>query len=145
MPEHQNFNNHVRVEPIFISAALILLVNIIVAIVITIRTWPADRPLHLWLIVVSIALVLTVGRTRPYSLAVQDRVIRLEERLRYTQLLTPADLARTHALTLHQIVALRFASDAELPALLNRTLSENLAPKQIKQSIQSWRPDHTRI
>jgi hypothetical protein len=75
----------------------------------------------------------------------QDRVIRLEERLRYTQLLTPADLARTHALTLHQIVALRFASDAELPALLNRTLSENLAPKQIKQSIQSWRPDHTRI
>ena len=145
MPEQQNHKNHVRFEPIFMTAAIILLINMIVAIVHAIRTWPVDHNLNLWLIVVSVALVLTVGRTRPYSLAVQDRVIRLEERIRYAQLLPPADIARAESLNLRQIVALRFASDAELPSLLHRTLAESLAPKQIKQSIEHWRADHSRI
>ena len=76
---------------------------------------------------------------------VQDRVIRLEENLRYQRLLPPELLAATQSLTLGQIIALRFASDAELPALVQRTLSENLEPKAIKQSITNWRADNLRV
>jgi hypothetical protein len=105
-----------------------------------------DHP-HLfpWWIVMSIVLLFAVGRARMHSLTAQDRVIRLEEKLRYAALLSPDDLARSHALTIRQIIALRFASDAELPTLLHRTLNENLTEKQIKQSITTWRPDYLRV
>jgi hypothetical protein len=82
---------------------------------------------------------------RLYDLAVQDRVIRLEERLRYAQVL-PADLQATAGeLTIGQIVSLRFASDAELPALMRKVLDEKLMErKAIKQLIKNWRPDYQR-
>ncbi len=101
--------------------------------------------MHLWLLLVSVALLLVAGNTRVKDLKVQDRVIRLEERLRFAALLPPATLAVTDSLTVPQIVALRFASDAELPALITRTVSEHLTPRQIKESITSWRPDHHRV
>jgi hypothetical protein len=76
---------------------------------------------------------------------VQDRVIRLEEQLRYTRLL-PEDLkARAGDFSIAQIVSLRFASDAELPALARKVLSENVQDrKQIKQMVQNWRADYLR-
>ncbi len=79
------------------------------------------------------------------ALAVQDRVIRLEERLRYAQLF-PEDLkARIGDFTIAQIVSLQFASDAELPALARKVLNENLQDrKQIKQMVQNWRADYLR-
>jgi hypothetical protein len=79
------------------------------------------------------------------TLRAQDRIIRLEERLRMAALLPVDELARSKALTEAQIVALRFASDDELPALVNRTLDEKLTPEQIKQAINSWRPDYFRV
>jgi hypothetical protein len=145
MPESQNYKTHVRFDPIwhfFIAPAL--LIDVLVAIYATVHYWPDHHWLFLWWVFLSIVLLLAVGRARVHSLTVQDRIIRLEEKLRFAALL-PADLqARSHSLSKQQIVALRFASDDELPALVRRTLDENLTPKQIKQAINSWRPDYLR-
>ena len=80
-----------------------------------------------------------------YSAKVQDRVIRLEERLRLQSLAPDAFKARIPELTVRQLVALRFASDSEVTALATKALDENLAPKQIKALIQNWRPDFHRV
>ena len=82
---------------------------------------------------------------RMFALAVQDRVIRLEMQLRMQGVL-PANLrARIPEFTLNQLVALRFASDAELPALAGKVLGENLNDrKTIKRMIQNWRADDLR-
>ena len=95
-----------------------------------------------WLVVVAGALFLLNAKQRDYSLRVQDRVIRLEERLRIAALMPAVD---TRALTMRQLIALRFASDAELPALVYRTLNENLDGKAIKAAITDWRTDVERI
>ena len=84
-------------------------------------------------------------KIRLYALRNQDRIIRLEENVRYRALLSPALLERSAILSLRQVIALRFASDAELPALIERTLTEGLQSKAIKQSIQTWRPDTHRV
>lgn len=98
-------------------------------------------------IFVVVALALAVGfvSARLMSLSVQDRVIRLEERLRYERLL-PADLKpRIADFTVSQFVSLRFASDAELPALARKVLDEKLSDrKSIKQLIKGWKPDYLR-
>lgn len=125
---------HFVLEPIF-------MINFAVAIVVAVRA-RHHLALHLWLIVIAVALFLMAAKMRLYSLRVQDRVIRLEERLRIAALAPSADASR---LSIPQLIALRFASDAELPALVARTLAENLDPKAIKSSIQTWRPDYARI
>ena len=127
------------------AAALVLLANVILAGYITVRDWPIHSRSHLWWIVVSIALLILTLRVRAYATKNQDRIIRLEERFRYAAVLPPAALERSAALTLPQIIALRFASDAELPTLIDRATRENLTPKQIKQSITDWQPDHQRV
>jgi drug/metabolite transporter (DMT)-like permease len=146
MPAAQNLKNHARFDPIFHFFLVPLsLANVILAISYTIHQWPAHSRSHLWWIVMSLVLLVFVFLMRIYSLKNQDRLIRLEERLRFAALLSSADAARAQALTVPQIVALRFASDDELPKLVHRTLAENLTPKQIKHSIEVWRPDYTRI
>ena len=146
MPTPQNYKNHARFEPMFhFFVAPVLLINLIVAIVVLIRRLPHHIWLDTWLLIMAIALFLLAGIARSYPARVQDRVIRLEENLRYQRLLWPELAAATQSLTLAQIIALRFASDAELPTLVQRTLSENLPPKTIKQSITHWRADNLRV
>lgn len=91
------------------------------------------------------ALVLLYLLARRFALRVQDRVIRLEERLRIARL-APDLQARLESLTTGQLIALRFASDAELPALARRVLDEEIrAQDDIKKLIRDWRPDHRRV
>ncbi|MDP9039247.1 MAG: DUF6526 family protein [Acidobacteriota bacterium] len=147
MPDKpQTYNNHTRFDPpwhFFIAPMLLL--NILFAAAAVVRHYPDHRHLYGWWTLMAVVLLLAVGRARAHSLVAQDRIIRLEERLRYATLLSPADDARAASLDIRQIIALRFASDAELPALIHRTLAENLTPRQIKQAITTWRPDHLRV
>jgi hypothetical protein len=146
MPSPQSLKNHTRYDPPFHFVILpLLLLNLIFSIYITIHNWPAYRHTHLWWIVMAVVFILMAGRARSAALKAQDRIIRLEERLRLASLLPPADFAHIDELTIRQLIALRFASDAELPALVHKTLTQNLEPKTIKQNIVNWRADCDRV
>jgi hypothetical protein len=140
----QNASNHAKFFPPFhFFAAPILLANFIWSFF---RLKPQGYSAYsIFSVFVAAALVVTLLVARLMALKVQDRVIRLEERLRYQRLL-PSDLqARTDDFTVNQIVSLRFASDAELPALARKVLDEKLQDrKAIKQLIRVWKPDYLR-
>ena len=140
----QSYANHTRWHaPFHFFVLPVLLINVIWSIVDCVKhpTWNCH-----WWIVVSVALLLLGFLCRTNSLKVQDRIIRLEERLRYQQLL-PADLARlASSLTVGQTIALRFAADEELEGLVREVLSGKLTkPVEIKRAIKNWRPDTFRV
>ena len=139
----QSYANHSRLHPLFhFFLVPLTLVALIISVICLVRQ--PGLQTTLWLLL-SIGLVLTTQIARIYALKVQDRLIRLEERLRLSLLLPQAELPRIPELTERQLIALRFASDAELAALSMRALNESLTSKQIKASIQSWRADHFRV
>ncbi len=96
-------------------------------------------------IVVMLWLIVLVFKTRIYSLKVQDRLIRLEERLRLQAVLPASLQPRIGDLSIDQLIGLRFASDAELPGLVEKALGGNWDRKQIKEAVQSWRADNWRV
>jgi hypothetical protein len=146
MPELQTYKNHTRFDPPWhFFVVPMLIINFILAIWAVIRHYPDHAHLYIWWTIMSVVLFMAVGLARGHALKVQDRIIRLEERLRFAALLPPDLLARSQSLNEKQYIALRFASDSELPALVQRTLDENLEPKQIKESITDWRPDYLRV
>jgi Family of unknown function (DUF6526) len=146
MPTQQNLKNHARFYPLFHFFVLpMLLLNLIFSIYLAIHHWPVHWALHLWWIAMSIVFFVMAGIARGGAIKVQDRVIRLEERLRLHALLPAEDRAHINELTVQQLIALRFASDDELPALVRKTLTQNLEPKAIKQSIANWRGDYHRV
>src|SRR5450755_1694966 len=136
----QNFSNHTRYDPLYHFFLLPVLALVLLATIVHLVRWPSlHAAAH---VVLVIAATVVVVKIRLYPLKVQDRVIRLEERLRLATLLDPALRPRIAELTESQLIALRFASDAELPALTARALNEKLAAPEIKKAIQQWRPDN---
>jgi hypothetical protein len=139
----QTLVNHVRIDPPFHYFVLpIFAISWIISVVVLVR-----RPcfLHFWILIFVTAATVVVLKTRSYALKVQDRVIRLEERLRLATLLPDTTRPRIAELGVRQLIALRFASDEEVSALVERTLTENLSPADIKKAIQHWRPDYWRV
>ncbi len=98
-----------------------------------------------WNVVVWAAVIALTLRVRLYPLRVQDRIIRLEERLRLATLLDNSLKARIGELDVKQLVGLRFASDAEVPGLVKIALDEKLTGEEIKKRIKTWRPDTFRV
>lgn len=143
MATEQNFKNHVRfLPPWHFVVGPILLVNFIYAARLLFKS--QDWPTVLGALV-ALALVLLFLFTRFMVLRVQDRVIRLEERLRMERLL-PADLkGQIEKFSVDQLVSLRFASDAELPTLARTVLDKGITERRdIKVMITNWRADHLR-
>jgi hypothetical protein len=146
MAAPQNFQNHARFDPPFHFFVLpMLLLNFIFSIYATIHAWPRYQHTHLWWIAMSVVFFVMAGLGRGATLRAQDRIIRLEERLRLQALLQAEDRAHIGELTIKQLIALRFASDAEIPALVRKTLTQDLEPKAIKESITNWRADNHRV
>jgi hypothetical protein len=139
----QNVSHHVRYDPLFHFFVLpVFALGLLLSIVHLVRNPGLHSAL---LVVIAIAALVLVFKVRLYPLKVQDRVIRLEERLRLMTLLDPSLRPRIAELTESQLIALRFASDAELPLLAMRAVNEKLTAADIKKAIQQWRPDHWRV
>jgi hypothetical protein len=145
MPDRtpQSYANHARYDPMFhfflIPASALILIGTLL--------WAYRYPgvfaymLVFWAVVFIVALF----KMRLYALRNQDRIIRLEERLRLAMLLPEHLRARIPELSTRQLIGLRFCSDTELAALTERALNERLEPKAIKQAVKEWRGDYLRI
>jgi len=147
----QNLANHTRRDPPFhffiLPVAALTVLGIIFHSVRHVIQHPGgETAIHAVIhIVMALAFLTLVFKVRLYALKVQDRVIRLEERLRLTQLLSEPLRSRIPELTEDQLCGLRFASDAEIPKLTERALNEKLKRADIKKAIQTWRPDYWRV
>jgi hypothetical protein len=149
MPAAQSFKNHVRWDPAWhFFLVPMLMLNIVFAAYKLVHDWHLPSNHHFlfgWWVVMAIVLFMVAMKTRMYPMKVQDRIIRLEERLRLQALLPAEAFAASQALTEGQLIGLRFASDAELPALVARTLKEKMTREQIKEAIVVWKPDTFRV
>lgn len=143
MPKPQSFANHAKFDPPFHFFVLpVLLVNIFVVAFFYFRSPGLGGA---WIVLVSVALLVFAGRTRSFVTHLQDRIIRLEERLRLSTVLQQPLRSRISELSDTQLIALRFAGDAELPVLVQRALDEKLSRREIKKAIVDWRPDYARV
>jgi hypothetical protein len=142
--KQQNFENHAMIVPGYHYWATALLVLPTLYFLFQAAFHFSVQNLATFLFAVGV--IITGLYARVFPLGVQDRVIRLEERLRMERLL-PADLkGRIGEFGTGQLVALRYASDEELPALARRVLDEGITDKKvIKQAVKGWRADHQRI
>jgi uncharacterized membrane protein YdbT with pleckstrin-like domain len=139
----QNYANHVRRDPLFHFFALPVFGVGLLAVIVRLIHHPQWHTA--WLVVFLAAAVVAVLKSRLYALKVQDRIIRLEERLRLATLLPAPLRSRIGELSEEQLVGLRFASDAECAALAERALNEKLSRADIKKAVQNWRPDTWRV
>jgi hypothetical protein len=146
----QTFANHRRFDPLFHFFVIpIFALGVLLSLIhffAHITEGGFREHFHAFLLVLlSVALLILVFKTRLYALKVQDRIIRLEERLRLTQILSEPLRSRIPELTEGQLIGLRFASDVEVPKLVERSLNEKLKRNDIKKAVQKWRPDYWRV
>jgi hypothetical protein len=139
----QNLKNHARFDPPFhFFLIFVFLANLIISIVYVVK-----HPCFYsaWFVVLSVAAILALLKMRMYPLKVQDRVIRLEERMRL-QALAPSEWhTQIYRLSEDQLIGLRFAADDEVVELAKQALEHNLTRKQIKERIKDWRADNWRV
>jgi len=143
--KQQNFENHAMIVPAYhYWATALLVLPTLYFLFLAIRDFYSAERLATFLFSVGVIMIGLYARVFP--LGVQDRVIRLEERLRMERIL-PADMkGRIGEFTTRQLVGLRYASDEELPQLARRVLDEGITDaKVIKQAVKSWRADNQRI
>lgn len=139
----QNYSNHTRLDKLYHFTIVPLVLIGLIGSIVNFNNSSADNNyVSALLMVVFFLLFLIAGLARIYSLKVQDRVIRNEENFRHF-LLTGKTLDAK--LQLRQIIALRFAADAEFPGLAQRAVAENLSSRQIKEAISQWRGDYYRV
>lgn len=139
----QDYSTHRRFNPLYHFVAMpIFIVNFGVA---AYHLYRVPTPESAWLLVVAFGMLAMLGVGRLQALMTQDRIIRLEERLRL-QSLAPALAGQVDRLSKRQVAALRFASDAELPELARRVLAGEFdSGGAIKRAVSDWRPDHMRV
>ena len=135
MKSPQTYGSHVH-RPRLTAGAGLFATLALALFIIEMRRWPSV--LTFGLLCLTVAVMFLVVISRVYIVRLQDRIIRLEMRVRLARLGHEAQYDR---LSTRQLVALRFASDAELPTLMQRALSENLTGRQIKEAIRDWQPD----
>jgi len=139
----QSFKNHGRFDPAFhFVLFFVVIVNLVYA---GIHLYRQQTISAAWYLVLSLVVFIPLFKLRTYPLKVQDRVIRLEERLRLQALAPEEWHAQIYRLTEDQLIGLRFAADDEVVELAKQALEENLNRKQIKERIKSWRADNWRI
>lgn len=139
----QSYATHRRFDPWYhIVAFTLFLAAVVLAVILVVRRCDLAS---VWALVISLGVLVLMLRVRIYSLRVQDRVIRLEETLRMKALMPEAWHVRLRELTPDQFVGLRFASDEELPGLVQVALDEQLGGEAIKKRIRMWRGDTFRV
>jgi hypothetical protein len=138
----QNFENHARQIPFFVGGQLVLIVNLIGRLVALRHDISFGSVMN---VLVGAALIVLFGFARGSTLAVQNRLIRLEMRLHLALLLPPDLQSRIPEFTLDQLISMRFAGDAELPALARKVLDEKLSDRKIiKKLVKDWQADYLR-
>jgi hypothetical protein len=139
----QNYKNHTQMVPGFHYVTFALLFALLGgAINYLLRSTPENKYLAALVVLIAVIFVFIAWYARGFALKAQDRAIRAEESLRY-YIITGKALPTS--LTIGQIIALRFASDAEYLSLLERAIKENLSSKEIKLAIQNWKGDYYRV
>jgi hypothetical protein len=139
----QSLRNHARYVPGYHFVLAAMLFTVLVWSLVLLARYP--RWQSLFGVIIAGSLILIFWYMRSFAVTVQDRVIRLEERLRLAEMLPPELHPRIPEFSLAQLVALRFASDGELPVLARRVLDERITDQDaIKGMITQWRADHLR-
>ncbi|MGR3762873.1 DUF6526 family protein [Rossellomorea sp. NS-SX7] len=141
--KQQNYENHSKIDPVYhYGIALLTVFILILSITFFVKNVGTETLLSFIVLLAAVTFVLIVAKLRLYALQLQDRVIRNEENFRHYRL---TGKALDGGLTVKQVVALRFAPDEEFPGLVERAITENLSPKDIKKAVQNWRGDHHRV
>jgi hypothetical protein len=140
----QNFASHRKFVPGYhYVAMIILMINFIYSAYVVATAFSVDSVIGLLL---AVALVMLGFYARVFALGAQDRVIRLEERLRLRELLPPEERGTVERLSTKQLVGLRFASDGEVAALVAAVVTEGIEDAdEIKKRVTNWRADHQRL
>jgi len=141
--QEQNYKNHAQMVPGFHYFTFTLLFALLGgSINYIIKATPDNKYLASLVVLITVIFVFIAWYARTFALKAQDRAIRAEEGLRYFMM---TGKAFPSELKMGQIIALRFASDAEYLALLERAIKENLSNKEIKMAIQNWKADYYRV
>jgi hypothetical protein len=142
----QTYSNHIRFNPLhhFFITPITLLI-LVLSVIHFLNHVESEWRLALIILLMAIMLIFIALIARLYALKLQDRIIRLEMRQRYFELTGESFSEKEKQLRMGQIIALRFAGNDELLALIDRAIQESLTNKQIKQTILSWKEDRYRV